>query len=107
MMSKSSTITDRGDWLHNAHAGELLLSEFLEPLEMSPEQLADAIDVPLARIIPVIEGALPIDAELDLRFYVVKSFGPSSSFTGALASQWHTNYRFAFRSISARTSGSG
>jgi len=36
MMSKSSTITDRGDWLHNAHAGELLLSEFLEPLEMSP-----------------------------------------------------------------------
>ena len=78
MMSKSSTITDRGDWLHNAHAGELLLSEFLEPLEMSPEQLADAIDVPLARIIPVIEGARPVDAELDLR--LGRYFGMSEGF---------------------------
>ncbi|HEX5258437.1 MAG TPA: HigA family addiction module antitoxin [Sphingomicrobium sp.] len=65
-MSKSSIITDP-DWLHNSHAGELLVSEFLEPLGMPPEALASAIDVPMARLRPVIHGTRPIDAELDLR----------------------------------------
>ena len=65
-MSRSSTITNP-DWLHNSHAGELLLSEFMEPLSMSPAALAAAIDVPVARIQAVIDGATPMDAELDLR----------------------------------------
>ena len=65
-MSRSSTITNP-DWLHNSHAGELLLSEFLEPLGMSPDDLASAIDVPVARIREVIDGSKPMDAELDLR----------------------------------------
>lgn len=65
-MSKSSTITNP-DWLHNSHAGDLLLSEFLEPLAMSPEDLAAAIEVPVGRIRAVIDGSRPIDAELDLR----------------------------------------
>jgi len=65
-MSKSSTITDP-DWLHNSHAGELLLSEFLEPLNMTPEALAAAVDVPPARVQDVIDGARPMDADLDLR----------------------------------------
>ncbi len=66
MMSRSSTITNP-DWLHNSHAGELLLSEFLEPLEMTPDALAEAIEVPTASLKAVIEGSRPIDAELDLR----------------------------------------
>jgi addiction module HigA family antidote len=66
-MSKSSTITERDDWLPNEHAGQLLLSEFLEPLDMAPEALAEAIAVPAARICAVIDGSQPMDAELDLR----------------------------------------
>jgi antitoxin HigA-1 len=65
-MSKSSTITNP-DWLHNSHAGELLLSEFLEPLRMTPEALANAIDVSVDRIRSVIAGVQPMDADLDLR----------------------------------------
>ncbi len=65
-MSRSSTITNP-DWLHNSHAGELLLSEFLNPLTMSPADLASAIDVPVAHVRAVIDGSKPMDAELDLR----------------------------------------
>jgi addiction module HigA family antidote len=65
-MSRSSTITNP-DWLHNSHAGELLLSEFLEPLGMTPEALATSIDVPVERVTAVINGTSPMDAELDLR----------------------------------------
>ena len=65
-MSKSSTITNP-DWLHNSHAGELLLSEFLEPLNMSAEALGKAIDVPAGHIVAVIDGSRPMDADLDLR----------------------------------------
>ena len=65
-MSRLSTITNP-DWLHNSHAGEMLLSEFLEPLAISPEILALAIGVPASRIRNVIDGSKPMSAELDLR----------------------------------------
>ncbi|HEX9906651.1 MAG TPA: addiction module antidote protein, HigA family, partial [Propylenella sp.] len=39
-MSKSSTTTDR---LHNPHAGEILLEEFLQPMGLSQSELARAI----------------------------------------------------------------
>jgi addiction module HigA family antidote len=65
-MSRSSTITNP-EWLHNSHAGELLLSEFLEPLEMTPDALAEAIQVPVARVKAVLNGSQPVDADLDLR----------------------------------------
>ena len=65
-MSRSSTIINP-DWLHNSHAGELLVSEFLEPLELQPEVLAAAIDVPADDVQAVIEGRQAMSAELDLR----------------------------------------
>ena len=65
-VSKSSTITDP-DWLHNAHAGEMLVSEFMEPLGLSVEGLARLIDVKPARLQAVIDGTVAVDAELDLR----------------------------------------
>jgi antitoxin HigA-1 len=65
-MSKSSIITDP-DWLPNAHAGELLASEFLEPLGLAPETLVQAIEVPVEQVKAVIEGRSVISAELDLR----------------------------------------
>ena len=65
-MSKSSTITD-SEWLHNPHAGELLVSEFMEPLELNSAALADAIAVDPARLQAVIDGTTRVDGEIDLR----------------------------------------
>ena len=76
-MSRSSTITNP-DWLHNSHAGELLVSEFLDPLGMTSEALAAAIDLPVDRVRAVISGARPMDAELDLR--LGRYFGMSEGF---------------------------
>ena len=66
MMSRSQTITN-SEWLHNAHAGEMLVSEFLEPLGMDAKALAKALDVSAKRVEAVIDGSASMDAELDLR----------------------------------------
>jgi len=65
-MSRSPITTDP-EWLHNAHAGEMLASEFMAPLDLEAAELAVAIDVPAARLAALIAGDRPIDAELDLR----------------------------------------
>lgn len=65
-VSKSSTTTNP-DWLHNAHAGEMLVSEFMEPLGLTVEALADALRVNAAELQAVIAGEAAMDAELDLR----------------------------------------
>jgi antitoxin HigA-1 len=65
-VSKSSTTT-RSDWLHNAHAGEMLVSEFMEPLGLSVDDLARAIETEPSRLEAVIKGSSAMDAELDLR----------------------------------------
>ncbi len=84
-MSKSSTIINP-DWLPNAHAGQLLASEFLEPLDMAAEKLADVIAVSADRIDAVISGAQPMDAELDLR--LGRYFGLSEGFFLRLQDQY-------------------
>lgn len=66
MMSKSPTTTDP-NWLHNSHAGELLVLEFMEPLGLDAGALALALDVPRDQIDAVIAGDRPMDAALDLR----------------------------------------
>jgi addiction module HigA family antidote len=66
-VSKSSTTIDRSDWLHIPHAGELLVSEFMEPLGMDTTDLAEAISVDPARLQNMIDGTKRIDGELDLR----------------------------------------
>jgi addiction module HigA family antidote len=65
-VSKSSTTTE-ADWLHNPHAGELLASEFMEPLGLDCAALANAIAADPARLRAVIDGDARIDGELDLR----------------------------------------
>lgn len=65
-MSKSSTTTNP-DWLHIPHAGELLASEFMEPLGLDCTALARAIAVDEARLQAMIDGGERIDGELDLR----------------------------------------
>jgi antitoxin HigA-1 len=65
-MSKSQTTTNP-EWLHNSHAGELLVSEFMEPLGLTAESLAAPLGVDATRLSDVIKGKLPMDADLDLR----------------------------------------
>ncbi|MDO7844030.1 HigA family addiction module antitoxin [Sphingomonas immobilis] len=77
MTSRSQTITNP-DWLDNEHAGQMLVTEFLEPAEIGVEQLAEKIDVTPERIVAVIDGVRPIDAELDLR--LGRYFGMSEGY---------------------------
>lgn len=65
-MSRSQTITNP-DWLHNSHAGELLASEFMEPLDLDAATLAGAIGIAASDIEAVVNGERPMDGELDLR----------------------------------------
>ena len=65
-MSKSRTTTSP-EWLHNAHAGEMLAGEFMEPLGLDAGSLARAIGARAEHVSAVIAGAEPMDAELDLR----------------------------------------
>ena len=65
-MSKSST-TIESDWLHIPHAGELLVSEFMEPLQLDTSALAKSIEVDQARLQALIDGSERVDGELDLR----------------------------------------
>lgn len=83
-MSKSSIITDDiwsadpADWLHNPHAGEMLQSEFLDPLEWDAATLARHLNIDPKRVADVIEGRVRVDAELDLR--LARYFGMSPGF---------------------------
>lgn len=77
-MSKSSTTTTDQDWLHNPHAGELLVSEFMEPISLTEHALASAIGVDVARLQAVIAGTEPISGDLDLR--LGRYFGMTEGF---------------------------
>lgn len=65
-MSKSRTTTNP-NWLHNSHAGELLVSEFMEPLGLNEDALAHSLGIDQVRLRDVITGVRAMDAELDLR----------------------------------------
>jgi len=75
-MSKSPTTTE--DQLHNPHAGEILLSEFLQPMGLSQNALARAIGVPPRRINEIVLGKRAVTADTDLR--LARYFGMSEGF---------------------------
>src|SRR5918993_678405 len=60
-VSRSSTTTNP-DWLHNSHAGELLMSEFMEPLGLTARTLAAALEIEESRLQAVIDGSSRMDA---------------------------------------------
>ncbi len=66
-MSKSPTITDEHGLVRNPHAGEILRSEFIEPLGLSQNALARAIGVPPRRINEIVLGKRAVTADTDLR----------------------------------------
>ena len=63
-MSKSSTDPD---WLPNPTPGEILLEEFLRPLNLSQTALAHALHVPPRRINEIVLGKRAVTADTDLR----------------------------------------
>jgi addiction module HigA family antidote len=73
--SRSSTTTDL---LHNPHPGEILLEDFLRPMELSQTALANAIGVPPRRINEIVLGKRAITADTDLR--LARYFGMSEGF---------------------------
>ena len=77
-MSKSPTITDEDELLANPHAGDILASEFMEPLGLSSKALALALEVLQDRIDALIDNRVPVDGELDLR--LGRYFGISEGF---------------------------
>jgi len=77
-MSKSSTTTRKRrspEYIHNPHAGEILLEEFLKPLGLSQNALARAIKVPPRRINEIVLGKRAVSADTDLR--LARYFGVS------------------------------
>jgi len=64
--------------LKNIHPGEILLEEFLTPLEISAYKLSKDIDIPQTRISEIIRGNRRITADTALR--LSKYFGNSPKF---------------------------
>jgi addiction module HigA family antidote len=68
------------------HPGEILLTEFLEPLELSQYQLARSIAVPARRINEIVHGQRRISADTALR--LARFFGTSERFWMNLQSRY-------------------
>lgn len=77
-MSRSSTITVRSGLLPNPHPGEILLEEFLKPMDLSQNALARAVHVPPRRINELVLGKRAVTADTDLR--LARYFGVSEGF---------------------------
>ncbi len=67
------------DRLANIHPGEILLEEFLRPLEITAYRLSKDTEIPQTRISQIIKGKRRITADTALRF---------SSYFGTTARFW-------------------
>ena len=73
--SRSSITTEL---LPNPHPGEILMEEFLKPMNLSQTALARAIAVPPRRINEIVLGKRAVTADTDLR--LARYFGMSEGF---------------------------
>ncbi|MFK5891079.1 MAG: HigA family addiction module antitoxin [Flavobacteriaceae bacterium] len=64
--------------LANVHPGEILLYEFLKPLEITAYRLSKDLNIPQTRISEIIKGNRRITADTALR--LSKYFGNSAKF---------------------------
>lgn len=64
--------------LDNIHPGEVLLEEFLKPLEISAYRLSKDLEIPQTRISQIIKGKRRITADTALR--LSSYFGNSAKF---------------------------
>jgi antitoxin HigA-1 len=68
------------------HPGEILMEEFLKPLELSQYQLAKELSVPARRINEIVHGERRITADTALR--LARFFGTSDRFWMNLQSRY-------------------
>ncbi len=78
MKFKSWTITDMKKKLPNIHPGEILLEEFLLPMNISQNALARAAGVPPRRINEIVLGKRGVSADTAVR--LAKTLGTSERF---------------------------
>lgn len=69
-----------------SHPGEILLKDFLEPMEITQRQLADALHVPYQRINEIVNQKRGITPSTAIR--LSKFFGNSSHFWLNLQQNW-------------------
>jgi addiction module HigA family antidote len=74
------------DNLKNVHPGEILLEEFLRPMDISQTRLAQSISVPPRRINEIVLGKRGITADTALR--LAKVFGTSVQFWMGLQDEY-------------------
>lgn len=91
------------------HPGEMLLEEFLKPMELTQRDLADAIHVPYQRINEIINGRRGITPGTALR--LAKFFGMSADFWMNVQLRWdlyfaQQNEQEALKSIRCYVSAS-
>jgi len=72
--------------LPNIHPGEVLLEEFLRPMEISQNALARRIAVPPRRINEIVHGKRAVTADTALR--LSRAFGTSAQFWTGLQSDY-------------------
>ena len=72
------------------HPGEMLLQEFLLPLDMTQRHLATAINVPFQRINEVVRGRRGVTPSTALR--LARFFGTSPEFWINLQLRWDLYY---------------
>jgi len=72
--------------LHPVHPGEVLLEEFLKPMNLNQNRLALNISVPARRINEIVLGKRSITADTALR--LAKFFGVSAEFWLGLQAQY-------------------
>lgn len=75
-----------------SHPGEILLKDFLEPLEISQTELAQAIHVPYQRINELVNGKRGITPSTALR--LAKFLGNSAEFWLNLQQNWELYHVF-------------
>lgn len=68
------------------HPGEMLLEEFLNPMEITQRQLANAIHVPYQRVNEIINGRRGVTPATALR--LAKFFGMSADYWMNLQQRW-------------------
>jgi len=68
------------------HPGEMLLEEFLSPMQLTQRELADSIHVPYQRVNDIVNGRAGITPSTALR--LAKYFGMSADFWMNLQMRW-------------------
>lgn len=74
--------------VHNSHAGEILKREFLEPINISQNELGRQLKVPENRIHAIVNGQRRITADTDLR--LCKFFNLSEGYFLRLQNTYET-----------------